>query len=126
VPKQAQRMVAQILGVSVSKVFGIVGFYNFFQLNPPGEHHINLCMGTACYVRGAQKLLNELEVKYGIKQGQTTPDRKYSLDVVRCIGCCALGPVMTIDGEVCGNVTSQKMEALLNECENRGKREDAA
>jgi NADH-quinone oxidoreductase subunit E/NADP-reducing hydrogenase subunit HndA len=118
VPKQAQRMVADKLHIPGSKVFGIISFYNFFQMNPPGKHHINVCMGTACYVRGANKILNDLDIKYGIKQVQTTMDRKYSMDIVRCIGCCAIGPVVTIDGKVHGKVTSKKLGTLLKECEN--------
>lgn len=113
VPLDAQRMVAEYLNLPVSKVYGIVSFYNFFKMNPPGRHQIHVCMGTACYVRGAGKLVDKIRADYGIKPGETSEDRRFSLEEVRCVGCCAIGPVLTVDGDVYGGMTPDKTPSVL-------------
>jgi NADH-quinone oxidoreductase subunit E/NADP-reducing hydrogenase subunit HndA len=94
-------------------VYGIVSFYNFFKMNPPGRHQIHVCMGTACYVRGAGKLVDKIRADYGIKPGETSEDRRFSLEEVRCVGCCAIGPVLTVDGDVYGGMTPDKTPSVL-------------
>lgn len=109
----AQRRIAEHLDLPVSKVYGIVSFYNFFKMDPPGRHQIHVCMGTACYVRGAGKLVDKIRADYGIEPGETSEDRRFSLEEVRCVGCCAIGPVLTLDGDVYGGMTPDKTPSVL-------------
>jgi NADH:ubiquinone oxidoreductase subunit E len=113
VPENAQRLVAEKTRVPVSKIYGILSFYNFFRLYPPGRHRINICLGTACYVKGSKIILNKIEEAYNILPGQTTKDRKFSLDTVRCLGCCALAPVMAVDGNVYARNNPTKVLEIL-------------
>lgn len=113
VPMEAQRMAADRLGVPVTRIYGIVSFYNFFRLFPPGRHSINVCLGTACYVKGVKDVLNKVETEYGVKTGQTTADRRFSLEVVRCLGCCAIGPVINVNGKVYGRMKTAKVKEVL-------------
>jgi NADH:ubiquinone oxidoreductase subunit E len=114
---ESQRMVADYLGVPASKVFGIASFYNFFKMYPPGRHQIHVCMGTACYVRGARKLIDKIKADFKIDPGETTSDHRFSLEEVRCIGCCAIGPVITVDGDVYGGMTAEKITSVLEKYE---------
>jgi NADH-quinone oxidoreductase subunit E len=113
VPMEAQKMAADRLGVPATRIYGIVSFYNFFRLFPPGRHSINICLGTACYVKGAKDILKEVETEYGVKPGQTSDDRRFSLEVVRCLGCCAIGPVITVNGKVYGRMKTAKVKEVL-------------
>lgn len=113
----AQREVADHLKLPVSKVYGIVSFYNFFKANPPGRHQISVCMGTACYVRGAGKLIEKIRADHGISPDETSEDRRFSFEEVRCVGCCAIGPVLTVDGDVYGGMTADKIPAVLKKYE---------
>ena len=117
VPLDSQRMVADYLNLPVSKVYGIVSFYNFFKTNPPGRHQIHVCMGTACYVRGAGKLIDKIRADFGINPGETSSDHRFSLEEVRCIGCCAIGPVLTVDGDVYGGMSPEKTLSVLEKYE---------
>ncbi|OEU73524.1 MAG: hypothetical protein BA874_10910 [Desulfuromonadales bacterium C00003068] len=112
---EAQSFVADKLKLPVSRVFGIVSFYNFFKLEPPGRHEIHVCMGTACYVRGAKKLVEKIKRDYGITPGETTSDQRFSLEEVRCIGCCAIGPVITVDGKEYGGMSPEKLNSVLSQ-----------
>jgi len=103
-PDQLQWHIAQKLDIPSAKVYGVVSFYSFFTMKPRGKHVINVCMGTACFVRGAEKLQAELEKQLEIKTGQTTKDSLFSLDSLRCIGACSLAPVMMIDGKAYGRL----------------------
>jgi bidirectional [NiFe] hydrogenase diaphorase subunit len=98
------RYIAAALGVPLSKVYGVATFYHFFTLRPPGEHTCVVCMGTACYIKGAQQLLDALQNKYGIKDGQTTKDGKLSVLTARCLGSCGLAPAAVFDGDVAGKL----------------------
>ncbi len=113
VPAASQRLLARRLGVAESYVYGVVSFYNFFRLYPPGKHSVNVCLGTACYVKGSKNILNEFANRYNLLPGQTTPDRKFSLDIVRCVGCCAIGPVMLVDGMVYGRMKPEAVKEIL-------------
>ena len=112
-PVDVQEHVAKALGIPVSEVLGVVTFYSFFSMQPRGRHTVNLCMGTACYVRGAKKVLEALEKELGLKMGGTTPDRRYSLTSQRCFGACGLAPVIMINNDVHGRITAKKVPELL-------------
>ena len=116
-PQEVQRIVARQLGIPVSKVYGVVTFYSFFTMTPKGEHPISVCMGTACYVRGAEKVIDDLRSILGINVGETTPDGKYSLSSLRCVGACGLAPVVLIGEKVYGRVVPGDVEKILKELE---------
>lgn len=101
-PEKLQLHISQKFDIPAAKVYGVVSFYSFFTMKPRGKHTANVCMGTACFVRGAEKLQEEVEKQLGIKTGQTTDDNLFSLDSLRCIGACGLAPVMMVDGKVYG------------------------
>ena len=97
--RQVQRRIAEGLGLSPSQVYGVVSFYAFFTTVPRGKHIIRVCLGTACYVKGSKQILEKIEQELGLKVGGITRDRKFSLEAVRCLGCCSLAPAMVIDGD---------------------------
>ena len=99
-PREVQTIIAEEMGVPLSQVFGVATFYSQFTLSPKGEHTVSVCLGTACYVKGADKILAAIEERLGIKAGECTSDGFFSIDSCRCLGACGLAPVMTIDGEV--------------------------
>ena len=99
-PEEVQIMIAEGLGISLSEVYGVATFYSQFSLSPKGKYKIGVCLGTACYVKGAGDVLAEIEKILGIKAGEITADGEFSLDATRCIGCCGLAPVMTINDDV--------------------------
>ena len=103
-PIEVQKMVAEGLDVSLSEVYGVATFYSQFVLNPKGEVAIAVCMGTACYVKGAGDILDRISAQVGVKSGDTSPDGKYSLEGTRCIGACGLAPVLTINEDVYGRI----------------------
>jgi NADH-quinone oxidoreductase subunit E/NADP-reducing hydrogenase subunit HndA len=100
-------------GINVSKVYGVVTFYSFFTMVPKGEYVINICLGTACFVRGADKILERVEEILKIKNGETTADGKFTLTTLRCVGACGLAPVMQINDKTYGNVTVDDVERIL-------------
>lgn len=112
-PIEVQGIVAEGLGISLSEVYGVATFYSQFSLNPKGEHRISVCLGTACYVKGADKILAEIEKLLGIKCGECTRDGVFSLDSCRCVGACGLAPVMMIDDDVYGRMTVDQIEDIL-------------
>jgi NADH:ubiquinone oxidoreductase subunit E len=114
-PRDVQKFIAIKLQQPLAKVNGVVTFYSYFSETPSGEHVINVCMGTACFVKGSNDIMEEFERKLGIKVGETTPDNKFTLQVLRCIGACGLAPVVTIDGKVYGHFTKQMVSITLNE-----------
>jgi len=112
-PSEVQIRVARGLNVPLSDVHGVATFYAFFSLYPKGEHTISVCKGTACYVRGSAKVLERLEKELGIKAGETTADGKFSVQIVRCLGACGLGPVMTIDENVHARLKADKIPEII-------------
>ena len=116
-PREVQEVIARQLNIPVSKVYGVVTFYSFFTMTPKGEHPISVCMGTACYVRGAEKVLDEFKRILKINVGETTPDGKFSLTSLRCVGACGLAPVVLIGEKVYGRVTTGEVEKILKEFE---------
>lgn len=105
--------VARRLHISENEVYGVASFYTQFHFNPPGRHTIKICLGTACHVRNGEKLLEALERELKIKPGETTPDGLFGLQRVACLGCCALAPVMQIDSQIYGRVTSSRLKKIL-------------
>lgn len=116
-PKEVQLYVARKMDLTAAKVFGVITFYSFFSEIPRGRHVINVCMGTACYVKGATGVMQEVEQQLGIKAGQTTRNGKFSIDALRCIGACSQAPVVMIDGKVHGKITRKGVAKLLREME---------
>jgi len=116
-PKEVQTFVANKLNLPISKVYGVVTFYSFFTTEPRGKNVINVCMGTACFVRGAGDVLKEFEKELGIKSGQTTEDMKFTLGSLRCVGACGLAPVLTINDKVYGHCTPDQVKSILAEYE---------
>jgi NADH-quinone oxidoreductase subunit E/NADP-reducing hydrogenase subunit HndA len=114
-PEEVQVIVADNLNTSLAHVYGVVSFYSFFTMVPKGKHPINICIGTACYVRGAEKVLNEFKEKLNIKVGETTKDDMFSLSSLRCIGACGLAPVVLVGEKVYGRVSLDGVQEILNE-----------
>ena len=113
-PESVQREIAFHLKISVAKVYGVVTFYSFFTMTPKGKHPISVCMGTACYVRGAEKVLDELKDQLRIKVGGVTENGKFSLDCLRCVGACGLAPVLLIGEKVYGRVEASQVKGILD------------
>jgi NADH-quinone oxidoreductase subunit E/NADP-reducing hydrogenase subunit HndA len=113
-PESVQREIAYRLKISVAKVYGVVTFYSFFTMTPKGKHAISVCMGTACYVRGAEKVLDELKDQLRIKVGGVTENGKFSLDCLRCVGACGLAPVLLIGDKVYGRVEASQVKGILD------------
>ncbi|KMQ50275.1 Fe-only hydrogenase, NuoE-like subunit HydC [Chitinispirillum alkaliphilum] len=113
IPRDVVFAVSKELDVPLANIYGVMTFYHYFKLNKPGKHIISVCMGTACYLKGGEDLIKELEVNLGVGVNSTTEDGLFSVEAVRCIGCCGLAPVMTIDGEVYGSLTRAKIPGIL-------------
>lgn len=115
IPIEVQKLIAEELGESVAKINGVVTFYSRFSVEPKGEHIIGVCLGTACYVRGSQDIIDAISETLKIGPGQTTEDGKFTLEATRCVGACGLAPVMTIDGKVYGSATPTIARNALKE-----------
>lgn len=114
-PQEVQKFVAKKLSIPVSEVNGVVTFYSYFTEEPTGKYVINVCMGTACFVKGSGDVLEEFERKLNIKVGQTTPDEKFTLQSLRCVGACGLAPVVTINDKVYGHFTKDMVNKILDD-----------
>jgi NADH-quinone oxidoreductase subunit E len=112
-PKETLVEVSQGLDIPLTQVYSVASFFKTFSLKPRGRHLINVCLGTACHVRGAVRVLEEIERRLGIKAGETTKDLKYTLETVNCVGACALGPIVIIDGKYSGQMKTDKLKNLL-------------
>ena len=117
-PLEVQTFVADGLGVPLEEVYGVVSFYSLFSIQPKGEYKISVCLGTACYVKGSQDVFNRVSEELKIKGGGITPDGKFSLDATRCIGCCGLAPVMTVNSDVYGKLTPADVPGILKKYQN--------
>jgi NADH-quinone oxidoreductase subunit E len=114
-PEEALELISKGLGVPLSRIYCVVTFFKAFSLNPRGRNLISVCMGTACHVRGADKVLEQIEKELGIKAGENTPDLQFTLETVNCIGSCALGPMVTIGEDYHGQVTSESIVPVLKQ-----------
>ena len=112
-PIEVQTMISEETGIPLEKIYGVATFYAQFALEPKGENQISVCLGTACYVKGSQLVLDEIEKQLGIKAGSVTPDGKFSIEACRCVGACGLAPVMMINGEVYGRLTPADVAGIL-------------
>ncbi|MFL0248168.1 NADH-quinone oxidoreductase subunit NuoE [Candidatus Clostridium stratigraminis] len=112
-PEEVQIFVAEKLNIPASQVFGVVSFYSYFTTEPRGKFVVNICMGTACFVRGSGNVLAEFENKLNIKSGQTTPDGKFTIGSLRCVGACGLAPVVMVNDKVYGNVKPEDVDKIL-------------
>jgi NADH:ubiquinone oxidoreductase subunit E len=113
VPMDVQKIIAEGLGVTLAEVYGVATFYSQFSLQPKGEFVISVCLGTACYVKGSQSVLDKLSEELNIPVGSTTPDGKFTLQATRCLGACGLAPVMTVNGDVYGRMTADQVPDVL-------------
>ena len=113
---EVQQIIADSLNIPVSEVYGVVTFYSYFSLQPKGKYVIGICMGTACYVKGSQSLLDSFCNRLGIKEGQTTEDGLFTIDVLRCIGACGLAPVVSVNGKIYPHVTVKDVDKIIAEC----------
>ena len=113
-PQEILKQVSQALDLPESQIYSVATFFKAFSLKPRGRHLISVCLGTACHVRGGVRIVEELERRLGIPRGETTEDDRFTLETVRCVGACALGPVVTIDGEYFGEMQTGKLDSLLN------------
>lgn len=116
-PKEALLKLSERLEVPLNRIYHIATFYKAFSLTPRGRHQVMVCMGTACYIRGAPQLLDKVEEIVKIKPGETSSDMRFSLTTVNCLGCCALGPVVVVDGEYHGRLAPAKVRQFLEACD---------
>jgi len=112
-PQEALRIVSKALGIPLIDIFGVATFYRAFSLEPRGKHLITVCLGTACHVRGGPKILEEFERKLNIEAGETSKDGQFTLETVACLGCCAIGPVVVVDGDYYAQTTIRKVGSIL-------------
>ena len=112
-PIEVQQIISRETGVSLEEIYGLTTFYSQFKLNPNGKYAIAVCLGTACYVKGAQELIDAISKELGIAAGETSSDGKYSLEATRCIGACGLAPVLSINGDVYGRLTAKDIPGIL-------------
>lgn len=115
VPMEVQKELSEFLSIPMAEIYGVVTFYSRFSLKPKGKYNISVCMGTACYVKGSQKIMDRLLERLQIKAGETTEDGMFSIEETRCVGACGLAPVFTVNGEVYGKATVQKLDQVLDE-----------
>ncbi|HUH67116.1 MAG TPA: NAD(P)H-dependent oxidoreductase subunit E [Syntrophales bacterium] len=114
-PMPILRIIAKGLNLPLSRVYGVVTFYSFFTMTPRGKHTVRVCLGTACYVRGGKGIMDQMHKELGVKEKETTPDRLFSLESVRCLGACGLAPVIVITEDVHGRMKTQKVKEILNQ-----------
>ena len=114
VPEEAQEILSEFLSIPMAEIYGVVTFYSRFTLKPKGKYSISVCLGTACFVKGSQKIMDRLTERLCIKPGETTKDGKFSIDQTRCVGACGLAPVFTVNGEVYGKATVKKLDEVLD------------
>lgn len=119
IPKQAQIVISEYLSIPMAEIYGVITFYSRFTLTPKGKYNISICLGTACYVKGSQKILDRAKERLKIEPGEVTEDGKFSIDEVRCVGACGLAPVFMVNDEVYGNATVQQFDKVLDELQQR-------
>ena len=122
-PREALQRVAELLDIPLIDVFGVATFYRSFTLEPRGKHCLTVCLGTACHVRGAPRLVDELSRRLDITPGHTTPDGEFTLETVNCLGACALGPIVVADGEYNGQMGVKDLDRILEQCTEGGAAE---
>jgi NADH-quinone oxidoreductase subunit E len=121
IPREVAMELSRALNVRLARIYEVITFYHYFKLQPPGKHQVTVCNGTACYLKGAGGLLNELRVQLGVGEGQTTPDREFQVEVVRCIGCCGMAPAVVCDGKTHGRVNPSDIAGILDGIRRKAK-----
>ena len=116
IPLEVQELVSSLMNVPVAEIYGVVTFYSFFSLTPKGKYVIGVCLGTACYVKGSQLVIDKFSELLGIRPGETTEDGMFTLDALRCIGACSLGPAISVNGKVYPKMTIDKVAGIIEEC----------
>ncbi len=116
-PLPVQKRIAEGLNLPLAQVYGVVTFYSFFTMEPRGRHTVRVCLGTACYCRGGKAIAENMEKAYNVSEGETTEDRRFTYETVRCLGACGLAPVIVVDENVHGRIKAQKMKSVLDEYE---------
>jgi NADH-quinone oxidoreductase subunit E len=124
-PREALEQIGEKLNIPINKIYRIATFYRAFSLMPRGKHEVCVCMGTACHVRGAQRIVDQIKQELGIRPGETTKDRNFTLETVNCLGVCAAGPVVAIDGQYFGKMSAAKVEPTLKKFRSEKKKEGA-
>ncbi|MBN1592146.1 MAG: NADH-quinone oxidoreductase subunit NuoE [Candidatus Coatesbacteria bacterium] len=114
-PEDALSELSRKMGISKSEVYGVATFYSQFKFDPPAKHTLHICLGTACHVRGGMKILESVRKRFKVNPGETTEDRKFALERVACLGCCALAPVVVLDGEIHGKMTPESVDKLIDD-----------
>jgi NADH-quinone oxidoreductase subunit E len=117
IPQDVMIKISQKLDIPLSQVFSVATFFQAFSLKPRGRHTVTICLGTACHVKGGQRLVDKMERDYGLKHGETTSDERFTLETANCLGCCALGPVVVVDGKYESQVNPEKLEKILERYE---------
>ncbi len=115
VPREVSMKLSRMLDVPLATIYEVLTFYNYFKLDPPGKYTISICMGTACYLKGAGRVLKEFKNILNIQEDETTEDGIFQLNTVRCLGCCGLAPAITVDGKVYGKVTKSQVADIISE-----------
>ena len=119
VPMNAQKVLSEFLNVPMAEIYGVITFYSRFTLEPKGKYNISVCLGTACFVKGSQSILDRLKDRLKIEEGKTTENGKFSIDTTRCVGACGIAPVFTVNNEVYGHATVKKLDEVLDELEKK-------
>ena len=117
IPLIAQTKISEYLSIPMAEIYGVITFYSRFTLKPKGKYAISVCLGTACFVKGSEKIMERLKQRLQIKEGETTKDGKFSIDATRCVGACGIAPVFTVNGEVYGRATVKKLDEVLDKLE---------
>ncbi len=115
IPESAQKDISEYLNMPMAEIYGVITFYSRFTLKPKGKYNIAICLGTACFVKGSEKIMDRAKERLNIEPGQTTEDGIFSIEETRCVGACGLAPVFTVNGEVYGNATVQKLDQVIDE-----------
>jgi NADH-quinone oxidoreductase subunit E len=121
IPREAAMELSRELGVKLARIYEVLTFYHYFKLQPPGHHNVVVCNGTACYLKGSADLINEVRTRLNISEGQTTPDRQFHFDVVRCIGCCGMSPAIVADGKTHGRVKTSEVAGIIENLKKEAK-----
>ncbi|MEI7945765.1 MAG: NAD(P)H-dependent oxidoreductase subunit E [bacterium] len=123
IPREVAFEVAELLDTPLAKIYGVITFYNFFKLKKPGRNNIQVCMGTACYLKGGEDIIQELQGILGVGLNTVTPDGEFSLEAIRCLGCCGLAPVLVVNGEVFGKLLTKDLQGLVQTIRTRANKE---
>lgn len=124
IPTRAQKEISEFLNISLAEIYGVIAFYSRFTLKPKGKYNIAICLGTACFVKGSEKIMDRAKERLKINPGETTEDGRFSIEETRCVGACGLAPVFTINGEVHGNATVKSLDNAIDEILKREKEEN--